>query len=48
MLSIGRAHNGQPVLLLIADLHVRVVHRTTGELLAEHTIDPTRGYQPQP
>jgi transposase InsO family protein len=47
-LGLGRRHKGQPVLLLIADLDVRVVHRNTGELLAEVTIDPTRGYQPQP
>lgn len=47
-LGIGRAHNGAPVLLLIADLDVRVIHRNTGELLTHTTIDPTRGYQPQP
>ena len=47
-IGLGRAHKGQPVLLLIADLDLRVVHRNTGELLAEITIDPTRGYQPQP
>ena len=47
-IGIGRRHKRQPVLLLIADLDVRVVHRDTGELLAQTTIDPTRGYQPQP
>jgi transposase InsO family protein len=46
-IGLGRAHKGAPVLLLIADLDVRVVHRDTGELLTETTIDPTRGYQPQ-
>ncbi len=46
-LGLGRQRKGQPVLLLIADLHVRVIHRDTGELLTELTIDPTRGYQPQ-
>ena len=47
-IGIGRAHKGAPVLLLIADLDVRVVHRDTGELLTNTTIDPARGYQPQP
>jgi hypothetical protein len=28
------------------NLHVRVVHAATGELLRELTIDPTRDYQP--
>jgi hypothetical protein len=34
------------VLLLVQYLEVRVVHATTGELLRELTIDPTRDYQP--
>jgi transposase InsO family protein len=46
-IGLGRRHKGQPVLLLIADLNVRVVDRHTGELLTETTIDPTRNYQPQ-
>ena len=32
--------------MLIQDLHVRVVHAYTGELLRELTIDPSRDYQP--
>ncbi len=47
-IGIGRAHKSQPVLLLIADLDIRVVHRDTGELLTEITLDPNRNYQPQP
>ncbi|WP_220502536.1 hypothetical protein [Microbispora sp. H10885] len=35
------------VILLVDDLHVRVVAATTGELLRELTIDPARDYQPQ-
>jgi hypothetical protein len=31
---------------LVQDLHVRVVNATTGELLRELNIDPTRDYQP--
>ena len=35
-----------PVIMLIADHDVRVMHAITGELLRELTIDPTRDYQP--
>jgi hypothetical protein len=34
------------VLLLVQDLHVRVVNAATGELLRELVIDPARNYQP--
>lgn len=44
-LSIGRAHAGQPVLLLIHERHVVTSHAHTGEVLAEHHIDPDRNYQ---
>ncbi|MCW2769479.1 MAG: Transposase [Aeromicrobium sp.] len=33
--------------MLIDDLDVRVVNATTGELLRELTIDPSRDYQPR-
>jgi transposase InsO family protein len=46
-IGIGRAHAGTPVILLINDLDIRVVDRTTGELLRHLTLDPTRGYQPR-
>jgi hypothetical protein len=46
-LSIGRAHAGTPVVLLINDLDIRVIDTTTGELLRHLTLDPTRGYQPR-
>jgi transposase InsO family protein len=45
-IGIGRTHTGTHVLLLIQDLHVRVIDAATGELLRELTIDPTRDYQP--
>ena len=45
-IGIGRTHAGTHVILLIQDLQVRVVNATTGELLRELTIDPTRDYQP--
>ncbi|MFC4617102.1 integrase core domain-containing protein, partial [Cellulomonas algicola] len=45
-IGIGRTHARTPVIMLIADLDVRVVHAITGELLRELTIDTTRNYQP--
>lgn len=44
-LGIGRAHAGQPVLMLIHDQHVITSHAETAEVLAEHHIDPTKDYQ---
>jgi len=46
-IGIGKRHTGTEVILLIADLHIRVIHATTGELLRELTLDPTRNYQPR-
>lgn len=46
-LGIGRAHAGRPVLLLIDGAHVSTSDATTGEVIAEHTIDPTKDYQPK-
>ncbi len=45
-IGIGRTHARTHVLLLVDDLHVRVVDAATGELLRELTIDTTRDYQP--
>ena len=46
-IGIGRTHARTHVILLSHDLHVRVVNATTGELLRELHIDPTRDYQPR-
>jgi hypothetical protein len=46
-IGIGRAHARTPVLLLIADLNIRIIDTNTGELLRALTLDPTRDYQPQ-
>jgi hypothetical protein len=43
-LGIGRAHAGTHILLLVQDLHVRIIAATTGELLRDLTLDPTRNY----
>ncbi len=46
-IGLGRRLAGTPVVVLTADLDIRVVNRTTGELLRHLTLDPTRDYQPQ-
>ena len=45
-IGVGREHAGQPVLLLVQDLNIRIIHATTGELLRELTLNPDRDYQP--
>ena len=45
-IGIGRTHARTHVLLLIQDLHIRIVHAATGELLRQLILDPTRDYQP--
>jgi transposase InsO family protein len=46
-IGIGRTYARTRVLLLVQDLHVRVVHAATGELLRELIIDPHKDYQPK-
>lgn len=43
-LGVGATHRGTPVLILIDQTTTTVIHRTTGEILATNTIDPTRTY----
>jgi Integrase core domain len=45
-IGAGRAHTGTHVLLLVQDLHIRIINAATGELLRELTLDPARNYQP--
>ena len=45
-IGIGRTHARTPVLILVADLDVRVIHAATGEILRHLTLDPTKNYQP--
>jgi transposase InsO family protein len=45
-IGVGRAHAGTEVLILTQDLHIRIISKTTGELLRELTLDPSRDYQP--
>jgi hypothetical protein len=43
--GVARAHEGQRVLVLVADRDVRVL-AAEGELLRQLTLDPSRDYQP--
>ncbi len=43
-LGIGVTHAAKAVTILITDQQVTVVDRSTGEILATHTIDPARTY----
>ena len=43
-IGIGRTHAGTDILLLIQDLHVRIVNAATGEILRDLVIDPARDY----
>jgi hypothetical protein len=44
-IGIGRAHKGRAVKLLVADLDIRVLDQSTGELIRQLTLDPSRDYQ---
>jgi hypothetical protein len=46
-IGIGRTHARTHVLLLIQDLHIRVINEATGDLLRDLVLDPTRDYQPR-
>ena len=45
-IGIGRTHAGTDVILLVQDLHPRVVNKATGELLRDLITDPRRDHQP--
>jgi hypothetical protein len=45
-IGVGRTHAGTHILLLVQDLHIRIVDAATGELLRDLTLDPGRNYQP--
>lgn len=44
--GVGCAHAGTRVVLLVNDLHIRIIGVGTGELLRELILDPDRNYQP--
>jgi Integrase core domain len=43
-IGLGRTLDGTRVILLIEDLHIRVVHAVTGEIIRQLDIDPQRRY----
>jgi transposase InsO family protein len=45
-IGVGRTLTGTDVLLLVQDLHIRVIHAATGELLRDLVLDPRKDYQP--
>ena len=45
-IGIGRTHARTRILLLVQDLHIRIINAATGELLRDLTLDTTRNYQP--
>ena len=45
-IGIGRTHARTHVLMLVQDLHIRVINAATGELLRDLTLNPDRSYQP--
>jgi transposase InsO family protein len=44
-IGIGRTHARTHVIVLVQDLHIRIVHAATGELLRELVLDTTKRYQ---
>jgi len=45
-IGIGRTYEGTCVILLVQDLHIRVVNAITGELLRDLILNPNTDYQP--
>jgi transposase-like protein len=45
-IGIGKHHSGTYVVLLVDDLHIRIINAATGEVLRDLTLDTTRDYQP--
>jgi transposase InsO family protein len=44
-IGIGRTHARTRVIVLVQDLHVRILNAATGELLRDFTLDQSRDYQ---
>ena len=46
-IGIGHRWTNTPVLMLIADLNIRIIATTNGQLIRELTLDTSRDCQPQ-
>lgn len=44
-IGVGRTHARTHVIVLVQDLHIRIIDAATGELLRELTLDPSKRYQ---
>ena len=45
-IGIGRPLAGTPLIMLIHDLEIRIIHAATGEIIRTLTLNPDRQYQP--
>lgn len=45
-IGIGRPLAGTPLIMLIRDLDIRIIHAATGEIIRTLTLNPYRQYQP--
>lgn len=45
-IGIGTEHKGTHIRALIYGLHITIINKTTGEILRELTLDPSKDYQP--
>jgi transposase InsO family protein len=45
-IAVGRRWSRQPIVMLINNLDIRIIHATTGEVLRTLTLNPERRYQP--
>jgi transposase InsO family protein len=46
-IGIGRTHARTPILMLINDCDIRIIHATTGDLIRELILNPAVDYQPR-
>jgi hypothetical protein len=44
-IGVGRTHARTPILMLINDLDIRIIHATTGEIIHELILNPAVDYQ---
>lgn len=46
-LAVGREHKGQTIIILATGPNTTIINQHTGEIIAEHTINPDKDYQPK-
>jgi transposase InsO family protein len=46
-IGLGARLAGTRILLLVDNLHIRIINRDTGQLIRDLNLDPTRDYQPR-